>query len=71
MVISDQTSRHVRRGRSLAGAVHCAESWERALTEYVTEVGTVAAHELFRDVARADGHDPDEPSICSIGMTRA
>lgn len=33
--------------------LQCAESCERALTEYTTEVGMVAGHELFRDLLRA------------------
>ena len=33
--------------------LQCAESCERALTEYTTEVGMVAGHELFRELLRA------------------
>lgn len=33
--------------------LQCAESCERALTDYTMQVGVVAGHELFRDLLRA------------------
>jgi hypothetical protein len=53
MSLSDE---HQRTQLSPVGCqilLQCAESCERALTDYRTQVGMVRGHELFRDLLRA------------------